>query len=264
MNVLNLLETPHLLAQATSQAAGIAGIESVWDFVVKGGPTILVIVLCSLTALTVIVERLIVLRRSAVIPTQFLQSVESAARDPQRALDLCKANDSPIANILAVIIKRRGQGEAAVKEAVRDTGSRVLVRMRHRMRVLSALPQVSTMLGLLGTIFGMIKTFQAVAASGQALGKTELLAKGIFEAWTCTAAGLLVAIPVLIAYHVLMGRIDGLMVALDKAADDFVEDERQAQQGRSRAEPQVVIETAARSNGDLAMLSPVGAGSAPA
>src|SRR5262249_26668228 len=97
--------------------------------------------------------------------------------------------------------------------------------LRHRMRLLSALPQVSTMLGLLGTIFGMIKTFQAVAASGQALGKTELLAKGIFEAWTCTAAGLLVAIPVLIFYHVLMGRIDGLAVEMDRVATDWIERE---------------------------------------
>lgn len=223
MNVLNLLESSPMLAQAASQPAGIAGIESVWDFVTKGGPTMIAILLCSLTALTVIVERLIVLRRNAVIPAQFLQSVESAARDPQRALDLCKANDSPIANILAVIIKRRGQGEAAVKEAVRDTGSRVLVRMRHRMRVLSALPQVSTMLGLLGTIFGMIKTFQAVATSANSLGKTEMLARGIFEAWTCTAAGLLVAIPVLVSYHALMGRVDAMAAEMDKIAGDWIE-----------------------------------------
>src|SRR6185436_17626818 len=104
MNVLNVFESPRLLAQATSQpaAAAVGGIESVWDFVTKGGPTMIAIVACSLTALTVIVERLIVLRRKAVIPPQFIQSVESAARDPQRALDLCKANDSPVAAILTV------------------------------------------------------------------------------------------------------------------------------------------------------------------
>lgn len=225
MNVLNVFESSRLLAQATSQAAGIGGIESVWDFVTKGGPTMYAILACSLTALTVIVERLIVLRRNAVIPSQFMQSVEAAARDPQRALELSKANDSPVANILTVILKRRGQREAAVKEAVRDIGARVLVRLRHRMRVLSALPQVSTMLGLLGTIFGMIKTFQAVAASANSLGKTEMLARGIFEAWTCTAAGLLVAIPVLIAYHALMGRVDSLAADLDKIATDWVERE---------------------------------------
>jgi len=223
MGVMIVFDSSRLLAQAASQPATVAGIESVWDFVTKGGPTMIAIVVCSLTALTVVVERSIMLRRKAVIPPQFMQSVEAAARDPQRALDLCRANDSPIAAVLAVIIKRRGQSEAALKEAVRDVGSRVMVRLRHRMRLLSALPQVSTMLGLLGTIFGMIKTFQAVAASGQALGKTELLAKGIFEAWTNTAAGLLVAIPVLVAYHALMGRIDSMAAELDRIAVDWIE-----------------------------------------
>jgi len=80
------------------------------------------------------------------------------------------------------------------------------------------------MLGLFGTILGMIKTFQAIAVSGQSLGKTELLARGIFEAWACTAAGLMVAIPTLIMYHVLMGRIDARVADLDRIASDFIED----------------------------------------
>src|SRR5262249_32083589 len=101
-----------------------------------------------------------------------------------------------------------------------------LVRFRRRMRLMSALPQVSTMLGLLGTIFGMIKTFQSVAASGESLGKTEMLAKGIYEAWTTTASGLLVAIPVLVAYHVLQGKIDQSVADLDRAAVAWVEEQR--------------------------------------
>jgi hypothetical protein len=107
------------------------------------------------------------------------------------------------------------------------------------------------MLGLLGTIFGMIKTFQAVATSGQSLGKTEMLAQGIFEAWTCTAAGLLIAIPVMVAYHMLMGRVDMLMAQLDHVAEDFVEDERlRANAGavsvhRDQAAPAIVSTPAA-------------------
>jgi biopolymer transport protein ExbB len=222
MTVLSTL----LLAQAADPPV-VAGakIESVWDFVLKGGPTMIVIGLCSLVALAVIVERLIVLRRRYVIPDVFVTSLRSVANDRSRALDLCTSNDSPIARILSVAIRRRGQSSEAIEKAVSDAGTREMVRLRHRMRLLSALPQVSTMLGLLGTIFGMIKTFQAVAASGQSLGKTELLAKGIFEAWTCTAAGLLVAIPVLIAYHALMGRIDALAVEMDRVATDWVERE---------------------------------------
>lgn len=215
-----------MLAQASDELV-VAGakIESVWDFVVKGGPTMAVIGACSLAALAVIVERCLVLRKRSVIPPRFLSSLKAVAADRQRALDLCDAEPSPMARVLAAVIRRRGHSVEAIEKAVQDTGSRELVGLRKRMRLLSALPQVSTMLGLLGTIFGMIKTFQAVASSGQSLGKTELLAKGIFEAWTNTAAGLLVAIPVLVAYHILMGRIDGLAAEMDRVAVEWVERE---------------------------------------
>jgi biopolymer transport protein ExbB len=198
-------------------------VHSVLDFILKGGPVMLLIVVCSLVALAVIVERLIVLRRRNVMPPAFLESIKAVADDRTRALDLCNANSSPSAHVLAAAIKRRGEPLEAIEKAVAEAGRREIIGLRQRMRLLGALPQVATMLGLLGTIFGMIKTFQAVAASGQALGKTETLARGIFEAWTNTAAGLLVAIPVLIAYHVLLGRIDGLVVGLDRMAVDFVE-----------------------------------------
>lgn len=210
------------LAQATDTSS-LMQVHSVFDFIVKGGPTMILIGICSLVALAVIVERLVVLRRKHVIPPAFLDGIKSAAHDRARALDLCKTNASPVANIIAVAVKRRGERIEVIEKAVGEAGRREIVGLRHRMRLLGALPQVATMLGLLGTIFGMIKTFQSVAASGQSLGKTEALAKGIYEAWTCTAAGLLVAIPVMVAYQMLLGRIDSLVVEMDRVAVDFVE-----------------------------------------
>jgi len=216
-----------ILCQAADAAPASSSmqVQSVLDFILKGGPVMILIGVCSLMALGVIVERLIILRRRNVMPLAFLDSVKAAADDRTRALDLCKANASPAANVLAAAIKRRGERLEVIEKAVSEAGRREVIGLRHRMRLLGALPQVSTMLGLLGTIFGMIKTFQAVAASGQALGKTELLARGIFEAWTNTAAGLLVAIPVLIAYHMLLGKIDLLVVELDRMAVDFIENQ---------------------------------------
>jgi biopolymer transport protein ExbB len=86
------------------------------------------------------------------------------------------------------------------------------------MRLLSAIPQVATMMGLLGTVLGMIRTFTVIAASGESLGKTERLAQGIHEAWTATAGGLIIAIPTLLAFQIIMGRIDAAAAALDGAA----------------------------------------------
>lgn len=202
---------------------------TVWSFVEKGGPTMVLIAICSLVSLAVIVERFIVLRRRSVIPPDFLTGLRAVAADRSRALEYCRANSSPIAAILGAAIQRRGEPREQVEKAVGDAGRRELVRLRHRMRLLGALPQVATMLGLLGTVAGMIKTFQAVANYGQALGKTELLARGIFEAWANTAAGLLVAIPVLVFYQILMGRIDALIVAMDRTAADWIEEERRPQ-----------------------------------
>lgn len=210
------------LAAATPPVDPLSAM-SVWDFAVKGGPTILVIVLVSLLALAVTVERLVITRRSAVTPPEFLATIKPLAADPARALEACRANGSPIANILAAAIRHRRDPIDILHKSIGEAGKRELVRLRHRMRLMSALPQIATMLGLLGTILGMIKTFQAVASSGQSLGKTELLARGIFEAWACTAAGLLVAIPVLILYHVILGRIDARTAELDKIATEWLD-----------------------------------------
>jgi biopolymer transport protein ExbB len=200
-------------------------LQSVWDFVVRGGPTMIAIGVVSLVALTVVAERFIVLSRRNVMPKNFLAGLKAIASDRRQAIAFCEADGSPIAQILHAAIRQRGKPVEFVEKSVREAGSRVLVGLRRRMRMISALPQVSTMLGLLGTIFGMIKTFQAVATSGQSLGKAELLARGIFEAWTNTAAGLLVAIPVLIVYQVLMAKIDGLAVELDRVAEEWIEQE---------------------------------------
>jgi len=149
--------------------------------------------------------------------------------EPRRAIEYAKADGSALAGIVGAAIKARHESVALREKHIDEAGQREAIRLRQRMRLLSALPQVSTMLGLLGTIFGMIKTFQSVAASGESLGKAERLAEGIYEAWTATAAGLLVAIPVMIFYQVLMGRIDSTLAALDKVVFDWIEEEAEEQ-----------------------------------
>lgn len=223
-----------LLAQAGPSLGG-AKIESAWDFVVKGGPTMMGIVLCSLVTLAVVVERLIVLQARRISPPDLLTRLAALGGDRARGIEVCRSDGSPLANVLAAAIDVRGEPPAVVEQAIQGAGRRELVRLRARMRLLGALPQTATMLGLLGTIFGMIKTFQSVAISADALGKTELLARGIFEAWTNTAGGLLVAIPTLIAYHTLMARIDGLAVGLDRAVTDWMMSERTRLRGTGGA-----------------------------
>jgi biopolymer transport protein ExbB len=211
---------------ATVGGAGSLEINSLFDFVIKGGWAMIPIGLCSLVALAIIAERFLVVRRARVIPRGFVEQLREVSHDRNPALEYCRDTGSPLARLLAVAIKRSGQPIEQIEKHVEEAGGREVVNLRKHMRLLSSLPQVSTMLGLLGTVFGMIKTFQAVAATSEALGKTEMLAKGIFEAWTCTAAGLLVAVPVLVAYHYLMGKIDAIVGEIDEVAVDWVEGEK--------------------------------------
>jgi biopolymer transport protein ExbB len=228
-----------MLAQATPPAADTQALQvhSVWDFVVKGGWIMVPIGLCSLVALAVVTDRALALRRSRVAPRAFLAELASLRRTPRRALEAASKHPSPAAAVLAVAIRDRDEPAMVRERRIEEAGHREVVRLRQRMRLLSALPQVATMLGLLGTIFGMIRTFSVVAASGETLGRTEHLAKGIYEAWTATAAGLLVAIPTMVAYHALMGRLDGAVADLDRVAREWLEGEKAPPAPEEVAEP---------------------------
>lgn len=217
------------LAQAgAAQAAESVEIESIWDFVTKGGPMMVPIGIASLVALAVLVERFVSLRRRKIIPPGFLPSLRSALNDgsgnTNRALEFCKANGSPVANVFAAGIKRLHEPVALLEKHIGDAGEREVFKLRKNVRVLSVIASVAPLLGLLGTIFGMITAFQTVAMSAEALGKTELLAKGIYEAMITTAAGLSVAIPALIGHHWVSAKIEHLVTEIDQMTVDFFEE----------------------------------------
>jgi len=220
-----------LLAQSEAgpieSAAAAVQVQSIWDFIVKGGPMMIPIGLCSLIALAVIVERLISLRRKRVIPAEFLTGLRPVMDNNgdgyRGALALCEKNGSPIANIFAAGIRSLGASVELVEKHIEQAGQREIAQMRRYLRTLTVIASIAPLMGLLGTIFGMIDAFQTVAASGEALGRTELLAKGIYQAMITTAAGLMVAIPVLIGYHWISGRIERLVNEMDRMTVEFVE-----------------------------------------
>ena len=225
-----------LLAAALGQAPSDAGtaaseavrVQSVWDFVVKGGPMMVPLGICSLVAVTVMIERLVMLRYRRVIPRGFLpgltKTLEEAPDDRSKALDYCTSHGSPVASVFAAGIKRLDKPVEVLERHVQEAGSRVVRSLRKNLRVLSVVASIAPLMGLLGTIFGMIKAFQTVAVSPDALGKTELLAKGIYEAMITTAAGLLIAIPVLVGYHYLTARISRIVADIDQMTVDFIEE----------------------------------------
>lgn len=228
-----------LFAQNGAVAAGGDGsdaaiqMESLWDFVVKGGPMMIPIGIGSLIAMAVVLERLVSLRRGRVIPAKFLDGMKEALKDEEdgsgKALAYCQEDGSPVASIFTAGIKRLGRSVERLEKRIQEAGEREVFKLRKNMRLLSVVAAVSPLMGLLGTIFGMIKAFQTVATHGEALGKASLLARGIYEAMITTAAGLLVAIPVLVAYHWLSSRIDRLVGEMDLMTVEFVEEYGEAE-----------------------------------
>lgn len=206
-------------------AAADSIVSTVWDMTLRGGWMMIPLAICSLAAMTIVVERFVLTRRARMVPPSLLESLLSLRRNPRDARAKCQADPSPLAAVILAAIRTRDLPRAEQEKAIADAGERELQRVRKRMRLLSALPQTATMLGLLGTVIGMIRTFTVIAASGESLGKTERLAQGIHEAWTATAAGLIIAVPTLLAYHLIMSRIDGAAAALDNAASLWLDED---------------------------------------
>ena len=194
------------------------------EIVQAGGWLMLPIIACSVVAAAIILERLWTLQSTRVLPrdltTEVWQWVKSDQLDRQHIQSLHQS--SPLGQILAAGLSSRHLGRDVAKENVEDTG-------RHVVHELGELPQpawdhsgyIATLLGLLGTVIGMVKVFAAITLHG--VGNPGVLAGGISEALITTAAGLSVAIPSLIGYRYLRGRVDGLVVQMEKEAMKFLE-----------------------------------------
>jgi biopolymer transport protein ExbB len=191
-----------------------------------GGMMMYPIALCSFALMVFSFERLIHLRRGRVIPRPFvnrlLEQIQQQQIDREEGLELCEKNPSPMARIMTAAIKRYGRPAVEVEQAVLDAGERESNHLRRYMRLLSAISNVTPLLGLLGTVMGMIQSFNDISKS-QAMGRPEMLAGGISQALLTTAAGLLVAIPAYAMYVYFVGHIDRLIIEMDMHAQRLVE-----------------------------------------
>lgn len=227
----SLLTSPSLVLAQAGGAPAMQGaptqaglVSTVWDLTLKGGPVMIPIAICSLVALALVVERLLSLKREKVMPRAFVTGVRPAlSRGQTAALEFCRSHPSPIARVLEAGIRRWDRPLEHVEKHITEAGLRETTLLRKNFRGLVVITGVSPLLGLLGTIFGMITAFRTVAASADALGRTELLAGGIYEAMVTTAAGLIVAIPTLLTYHALAAKVDRLVFDMDAACIDLIE-----------------------------------------
>ncbi len=192
----------------------------------EGGWMMYPIALCSFVLTVFCFERLIALRGGRVIPRPFvrrlIEQLQQQQIEKEEALELCERNPSPIAQIFVAAVKKYGRPAVEVEQSVLDSGERVTYQLRRHLRLLNAISNVSPLLGLLGTVLGMIEAFNAISTQ-DAMGRTEMLAGGIGHAMLTTAAGLLVAIPAYLAYMYFLGRTDRLVMEMDVYAQQVID-----------------------------------------
>ncbi|MCA9686660.1 MAG: MotA/TolQ/ExbB proton channel family protein [Myxococcales bacterium] len=196
------------------------------DLILLGGWFLLPIAIASILGVALVVERLLYLRRDNIMPPDLRAKAPALIRQGDRAaLRELFRGDNPLARVLARGLERPRATAGEMREAMEDTGRRELYLMKRYTGALASLANISPLLGLLGTVVGMISMFQGVvatAASNRGAADVGTLADGIWQALLTTAAGLMVAIPLYLAHRYLLGRIDGLISEIEDHGRDLI------------------------------------------
>ena len=199
---------------------------SIVRLVLQANPMLWPLVACSIITLGYVLERSLALRRDRVIPREFaerfLERLSTGKLDRERALELCRAHNSPLARVFAMVVGAWGQPGATIRQILSYDAAGEVVELRRNLRVLSAMATLGPLLGLLGTVVGIIQAFDAL---GGRVGPTrgEALAHGISLALVATAIGLVVAVVAVAFYYVFLNRVDVLIRELDDRARQVIE-----------------------------------------
>ena len=194
-----------------------------FELVKAGGWLMLPLIACSVVAMGIIIERLWMLRTKRVVPENLVAQVWQVHRKSQlnnSHISTIKGA-SPLGRILAAGLVNRRYSREVMKEAIEEMGRQVVHELERFLNTLGTIASIAPLLGLLGTVIGMIKVFSAITTAG--VGDPTVLAGGISEALITTATGLAVAIPSLMFHRYLTGRVDMLVVKMEEEALKMVE-----------------------------------------
>ena len=194
--------------------------------VLQANPMLWPLLACSIVAMGYVLERSLALRREKVIPREFadrfVERLSAGKLDRERALELCRATKSPAARVFSIVVGAWGQPGVTIRQIVAYDAAGEVVELKRNLRVLSAMATLGPLLGLLGTVVGIIQSFDALGGRvGPSRG--EALARGISLALVATAIGLAIAIVSVAAYYILLNRVDVLLRELDRRARQVIE-----------------------------------------
>jgi biopolymer transport protein ExbB len=194
-----------------------------FDLLLKGGPILWVILFLAIPVLAILIERLLYFRRISTDEEKLLARVKGAVEKGHydEALAICDTVEAPVGGLIRAAVENRQLSEADLKEAVRDAAVRELPQVEQSIQAVNVIANISPLLGLLGTVTGIINSFNVLGEFG-AVTDPSVLAKGISEALLTTAAGILIAVPSMIAYAWLAGKANAVITRLEGQANELV------------------------------------------
>lgn len=187
-----------------------------WALFEKGGPVMWPLAILSVLTVAVLIEKIFGLRTPKVIQGEIVSCIESirTPADIPLAMKICERFDTPFANIVRAGLAEANKPMHIVRQAMEDTGRREVKRLERYMVVLETAAAAGPLLGLLGTVIGMIEVFSVISVAG--VGQAGMLSGGIAQALIATVFGLIIAVPALILFNFLDARIEGMVMRIDE------------------------------------------------
>ncbi len=197
-------------------------IHVVWEFLVKGGITMIPLGLCSLIGLAVVIEKLYSLREKKIITPEIVSVVENieSEEDLGMAQSICEKNEGPFANILLSVLKNRTLPPAELKELVEETGRQQIRILERGLVVLETVAGIAPLLGLLGTVIGILKVFNVISEVG--IGQAAALSVGISEALITTIVGLSIGIPAVVFFNYFTDKAENIVLDIEKYSSELI------------------------------------------
>lgn len=199
---------------------------SLWKLFIAGGPVMWPILLCSIFGLAIALEKFWYLNKIKIDTQEFLNSILDKMKRHQvkEALQICEKITSPIAHILKAGILKYDRQRVQIKEAIEDASLYEIPKLEKNLSLLATIAHIAPLLGLLGTVTGMVRCFQTIQSKSTTFNPVAPgdLAGGIWEALLTTVAGLVVAIPTYVIYNYLVGRINNVILEMEKASTELV------------------------------------------
>jgi len=197
-----------------------------WDFVVKGGPLMWLIMLCSTIAFGVFIEKVWHLQRIKINTDKFMEEIFNLIKHNRivEAIEKCGNTPGPIARTMKMGILRHDRTRNEIRQTMEDSGIHEIPKLEKNLAILATIAHITPLLGLLGTVTGMVEAFQVIqqqAVSMMPISPGDL-AGGIWKALITTVAGLSVAIPTYVAYNYLVSRVNSFVLDMEKSATELV------------------------------------------